>query len=220
VAGDILGNADLKPQHIHTFEGNIALEPVEWLRATTSLSYSYVLDKAEFVSFGVNNVARNLARLGVLAWQTEARLRWEERLYGYLNVTYVSGRRDLGESGYRAQLVGSHLEIYPPLILNAGLGYRLRQIPLRFTAESRFLSRRRASDSNIVENGAVYHIPAAFYLDGSVALVDMNLLEDRSTTLSFVVRNALDNRAAHPGFSGIDYPSAPRMFLIQWQQEL
>ena len=135
---------------IHTWEGNVLFRPWEWLRLQTSFSYSYVLDKAEFVYQGANSVAQNLAELGVYAWETEARVQWDEQLYAYFNFALVGGQRNLRDTGYRARLVGANLELYPPAILNAGVGYRFREIPLRLTAEARYISDRRASDSNIV----------------------------------------------------------------------
>jgi outer membrane receptor for ferrienterochelin and colicins len=220
VSGDIIGNEALRPQQIHTWEAIVSARPFEWLRAHTGLSYSYVVDKAEFAYEGVNSVARNLAELGVWSWETEVRVSWEEQLWIYANFALVEGVRDLREEGFRARLIGSDLEIYPPAIFNAGAGYRFQDIPLRLTVEARVLSDRRASDGNVVEHGAPYHLPAAFYLDVSIALVDVRLLPERSTTINFIVRNISDERAAHPGFSGVDYPSAPRTFLLQWQQEL
>jgi outer membrane receptor for ferrienterochelin and colicins len=218
--GDILGNSSLSPQQIHTWQGDITATPLEWLRIQTSLSYSYISDVAVFVPVGVNNVARNISELGVWAWETEARVNWENQLWAYANLAVVTGQRSVEEEGYRGELVGSDLQIYPPVVVNFGLTYRFQDFPLRLGAEGRFISDRRASDPNIIANGAVYHLPAAFYLDANVALVDVELFEGHMSTFTFSVRNITGERAAHPGFGGIDYPSAPRTYLLQWQQEL
>jgi outer membrane receptor for ferrienterochelin and colicins len=218
--GDIVGNASLRPQQIHTLETNFLLDPAEWIRFETTFAYSHVIDKASFTTVGVNSVARNLAQLDVLSWETELRVDWEEQLWGYANVGLVAGWQSLEASGYVAQLLGDGLEVYPTAIVNAGLGYQFVDFPLRITVEGRFLSDRRASDSNVIENGSVYTLPAAFYLNASIALVRFEALENQPTTLTFSVQNILDTRAAHPGFAGIDYPSARRTFMLVWQQEL
>src|SRR4029079_12763897 len=107
IAGDILGNSSLHPQQIHAWEAAVAARPWSWLRVQTSFSYSYLLDKAGFVQVGVNSVARNLAQIGVYAWETEARVSFEEQFYAYANFALVLGIRNLQEEGYTAALVGS-----------------------------------------------------------------------------------------------------------------
>jgi outer membrane receptor for ferrienterochelin and colicins len=218
-AGDILGNADLQPQQMQTVEADLSYTPAGWLRLETALSYNHASEVASFVPVGGNSVARNLSEIGTLAWESEARLDWEERLMAYGNLTLVRGLRETEEEGYRAELIGDELQVYPPMMANAGVSWTF-ELPLRLGVEGRYVSARRASDENLIARGAEYFLPAAFYLDGSVSLVDLPLLGSQPTTLSFGVRNALDQRAAHPGFGGIDYPSAPRLVQLQLRQAL
>jgi iron complex outermembrane receptor protein len=53
-----------------------------------------------------------------------------------------------------------------------------------------------------------------------MAYTGLKLLPYRATTLLVVGRNLLGSAGPEPGFSGVDYPLAPRTFLVQWLQEL
>src|SRR6185295_8835177 len=97
-------------------------EPLKGLRVTSGLSYSVLLDKAEFDRQGVNTVARNLAKQGTLSWETELRaIDLLDRISIYANFAFLHAVRNLGEEGYRAQLIGSANSICPAVLAHAGL---------------------------------------------------------------------------------------------------
>lgn len=216
--GDILGNEHLKPQRLHTWEIGFLYTPLDWLRFDSALSYNLATDVATFVQTGLSSEARNFDAMNVLTWETDARVDWNEMIWAYVNLSLVLGFRDSQDVGYRAELVGDSLPIYPPVILNFGLAHKITFAPIKLGVEGRFMSERRASDDNILAAGKVYTLPNAFYLDAHIELVD--LFENNSSHVMFLIRNLLDTDEAHPGFAGIDYPSAPRTFLLQWRQEL
>ncbi|AKF04453.1 TonB-dependent receptor [Sandaracinus amylolyticus] len=218
VAGDILGNPELRPQQIHTFEGQVVYRPWEWMTLQTELSYSYLINKAEFTRMGANLVARNISEVGVWSWDTLARVDWDEQLRLYASFSLVLGERGLDVSGYRADLLGTDLEAYPPGLFRAGAHYTIPGLPLRFGTQIRYVSSRRASDTNVLEAGAVYHLPDAWYWDATASVFDAELIPGGLTTITFTARNILGTDTAQPGFSGIDLPSAPRTFSVQWRQ--
>ena len=219
-AGDILGNQDLEPQHIHTFEAHATYSATEELTLQTGVAYSYLLNKAEFALVGVNKVARNLAEVGALSWETGADLTLNSTLRAYARASLQHLVRDEGEAGYRAELLGSDMLAYPWLITHAGLLYRIPHLPLRAGAEVSYFSAVRSSDTNGLENGAVYDIDPAFELGATLATVGFELLPSHETDVRLVARNLLNATNATPGFAGIDYPSAGRSVMIYASQEL
>lgn len=220
-SGDILGNRDLAPQQTHTGEAEIRFRPFEPLVVRSGVSYSIVLNKAEFTRQGFNLVARNLSEASVVTWDSDARLDWEEQLRAYASFSLALGRRNLALEGYRADLFRDDLEAYPPVMAHFGVNYRFVDLPLRFGTELSFISSRRASDNHILESAQVYHLPAAWYWDATASLTDLEFLPERNTAFTLLVRNLWGTDAPHPGFAGtIDYPSAPRMFILQVQQEI
>jgi outer membrane receptor for ferrienterochelin and colicins len=216
--GDILGNAHLKPQRLHTWEVGALYTPLDWLRLDSTFSYNLATDVATFVQTGLSSEARNFEALNTFTWETDARVNWDELLWAYVNLSLVLGFRDSTDVGYRADLVGDHLPIYPPIILNFGLAHKATFMPIKLGVEGRLIGERRASDDNILAAGKVYTLPSAFYLDAHVELVD--LFDNDSSHIMLLVRNLLNTDKAHPGFAGIDYPSSPRTIMLQWRQQL
>lgn len=217
-SGDILGNPTLDPQQIHSVEGQLRWRPWEWLTLQTGLSYSYLLNKAEFTRVGANLIARNVAEVGAWSWDSLVQLDWEEQLRVYASFSYVTGVRNLDQVGYRADLLGSDLEAYPPAMFRAGAHYTIPHVPLRFGTQIRYTSARRASDSNVLEAGVVYELPDAWYWDATLSVPDLDVFPTGRTSFTFTARNILGTTAPHPGFSGFDYPSAPRTFMLEWRQ--
>ncbi|NMB76669.1 MAG: TonB-dependent receptor [Myxococcales bacterium] len=218
-SGDIIGNPDLEPQYVHTLEGQVLWSPSEVLHLSTDVGYSLVMDQAEFTQQGANKVARNISELGALSWEAEAELHWKDWLRAYLNLTLVWVVRDRGEEGYAAELVGWRNGIYPPLTVNLGVMGRLPKLPLRLSVEASFRSSRRASDSNILAAGTPYELAPTTLLSGALTFTGLQLLPYRATTLMLIGRNLLGSAGPDPGFSGIDYPLAPRTLLLLWKQE-
>lgn len=216
--GDILGNPDLRPQRTHTIEGELHWRPADWIRVQTGLSYTYLLDKAEFSRVGGNLVARNLAEAGIWSWDTLAQVDWNQQLRMYASCSVVVGVRNSSEAGYRANLLGSDLDAYPPVMARLGAHYTLPGFPFRFGVQMRYISSRRASDANVLENGAVYELPHAFYLDATLAFFDVAVFREGRTTFTLSGQNLLGETAPHPGFAGFDYPSAPRTLFLQIAQ--
>jgi outer membrane receptor for ferrienterochelin and colicins len=219
-AGDIVGNEDLRPQYVHTIEGQVSYKPIKQLTLATNVAYSFVIDKAEFIQQGVNKVARNLSDLRSLSWETEARFKyapWIEA-YGTLEINHVT--RNLGDIGYQADLIGNDNVIYPSVLGRTGVMGTVPNVHLRATVEGSFVGSRRASDDNILAAGRSYTMDPYFLLDATISTVDVKLINDKETTISVTGRNLTGARVAVPGFGGVDYPIEPRSFMVQLRQVL
>jgi iron complex outermembrane receptor protein len=218
--GDIQGNPELEPQRVHTVELQVAYEPWDFLQISTDLAYSYLQNKAEFTLQGLNKVARNVSEVASLSWETELRARWKKWIHGYLNWSLAYVLRDLGQPGYVSQLLGAETSAYPMWLLHAGVRGQLPWVPLRLTLELSYASQRDSSDENSLEAGRVYALPASVNLNASLALFDLELLENRRSEIRLLGSNLLGEVGPDPGFGGIDYPLAPRSFMLQLWMEL
>lgn len=119
--GDVIGNADLEPQIVHTAEFQYAYRPSRFFDMSTGMSGSWLKDKAEFTPQGINLAARNLAEQRSLTWETRFDIEHYEdfNFYGAFDLVY--SERDLGQEGYVADLIGTQNVAYPTYIARSGI---------------------------------------------------------------------------------------------------
>jgi outer membrane receptor for ferrienterochelin and colicins len=217
--GDIQGNAKLKPQVIRTVELFTTAVPWSWLTATTGVFFGRVTDKTEFLPREGNLEAENVSELNSLSWETELSTNAPKWLSVYANFAYTRARRDPGVEGYQAELLGVEATAYPSYVANGGV--RARPIEgLVISSELSWVSSRRASDQNILENGSAYELPARFLWDANLRYADDFLLQnERMSALTLRMRNILGERGPEPGYGGVDYPLAPRTFMLGLEQQ-
>jgi len=218
--GDIIGNPDLKPQYVHSVEGQILYTPTKRMRITTGVAYTLVLNRAEFAQQGVNLIARNLARVESLTWENEVLAQLAAHWTSYLRFELVRTRRDIGSQGYLSQLMGSDSVIYPPFLLRAGLSGTAPVVPIRLAVEGILVGPRRASESNTVAHGGEYQLPSYVMLDASLSTEALRFIRGHSTRFMLKGRNLLGAKGPDPGYGGVDYPLAPRTILLTLQQDL
>jgi iron complex outermembrane receptor protein len=213
----VIGNSDLKPQFIHTLEGQISYRPSKLLEASTSISQSWLLDKAEFAPQGINQAAYNVASQRALAWENRLDLRHRDAFSGYLGLDVVYSRRELGQEGYTATLVGSKAVVYPPWIARLGVLVRIpsaASFPLDFMMQNILVGPRRASDASIVERGASFTLPAYLLMDLSLQTRALYLIRGHESRIALRARNVLGMDGPDPGFSGFEMPLAPRTVML------
>src|SRR5262249_8266444 len=75
-AGDIIGNTSLKPQFVHTFEGQASYKLLNHFTIESGVAYSVVQDQAEFVQRGGNLAAQNSSTLRSLSWESSLRVQY------------------------------------------------------------------------------------------------------------------------------------------------
>ncbi len=218
--GDVVGNQDLQPQFVHTVESQLSYRLTPSLSATTSVSYNYLRDKASFTALGLNKEARNTDVVETFSWETGIRYAHRRWVDAYLNVGYVSGRRDTGLEGYQGQLIGRNIGVYPDLMIHGGVNARLPWVPLRIAVTGSYIGARRASDDNVLGNAAPYDLDPYVMLGSVISTREFEFIAGHETRLSLVMRNLLDADVGDAGYAGIDYPLAPREFILNWSQEL
>jgi outer membrane receptor for ferrienterochelin and colicins len=215
--GDVVGNEHLNPQLVKTAEYQMSWLPVRLFGITSGVSYSWLADKAEFTPQGINQTARNVASQKSFSWETRA----DVRDYGYdlyASFDLVQSRRDLGQEGYAASLVGKDNVVYPPWIVRAGAMFAVPSppdVPLELGAEGIWVGPRRASDTSIVERGQSFDLPAYFQLDVTLATRELYLVPGHETRVALRGKNLLVARGPDPGFSGFEYPIQPAQIFLE-----
>ncbi|WP_437678672.1 TonB-dependent receptor plug domain-containing protein [Sorangium sp. So ce131] len=218
VPGDVIGNADLKPQLIHTVDTEVTWRPATWISASTGVSYSILNDKAEFVPRGINQTAQNVASQTSLIWATRAEVRRGDALGGYGSFEVVHSTRDSGQVGYQAELVGSAMVAYPSWIARAGAYVKLpspSSIPLELSTQGNLVGPRRAADASILENGGGFDLPVYFWWNASLVARDLWVIPGHETSVALRAKNILGATGPDPGFSGFEYPLAPREIFLE-----
>lgn len=208
--GDVIGNRALEAQQIHTVEGQLSWQPRAWLALRMGLAYNYLRNKAEFASRHLNLVAQNLAEMASVAVEWEAALNHGGWLTAYANLSLSHTVRNLGEVGYRAELLGSGDASYPGFLANAGVQALLEPLHLRASAELSAVGARGASDSNTLLHAERYSLDPYGLLGASVSTSGLALFDRGDTTLGVTGRNLLGAVGPEPGFGGVDYPLPPR----------
>jgi outer membrane receptor for ferrienterochelin and colicins len=215
---DVIGNPDLSPQRIHTLEFQLSYKPGRFWDLTSGVSYSWLLDKAEFTRQDLNQAARNVASQQSLSWETRAGLRHYEDYELYVSFEAVHSRRDLGQEGYASELIGKENTVYPSFIARAGAIVDLplfEGLPLDAVARAMLVGPRRASDATLLNSGGeVNSFPAYVWLDLSLATRALYLFPGHESRLALRARNMLWTKGPDPGFSGFEYPLPPfELFL-------
>jgi iron complex outermembrane receptor protein len=219
-AGDLIGVRNLKPQHVDTleFQGILNLGPA--FSASSGLAYNLIREKAEFVPQGLNQIAQNIAKQQTYSWETRLDANYRQRLAGYAAFEWIHSHRDLGQGGYAAQVLGTENVAYPNWIARAGATLRARfhpDIPLELSTQAILVGPTPAADASIVERGERFELPSYLWLNASLAAPNLFLIAGHETTLAVRAKNLLGERGPVPGFSGFEYPLAPREVFLELQ---
>jgi outer membrane receptor for ferrienterochelin and colicins len=214
--GDIIGNQQLQPQRVRTAEAELSYRPIRPLALRSNVALNRMDNKAEFTQLGPNTVARNLAELEVLSWETslDARFAW---LLAYASFETHRSVRNLGEDGYLPRLVERGATNYPAYIARLG-GQLFPGGKVRPGAQLRYVGPRAASDSNALARGGRYALPRYLIADASLAVTGLRVFPSEPLELSLHGHNLADVRAADPGFARVDYPIARRSFTLELRQ--
>jgi iron complex outermembrane receptor protein len=221
--GGLVGNPDLKPQTVHTFEVNGSRKFLKYFNVQTGFAYSLLLDKAEFVPQGTNQTAKNIARVQALSWESRLDAVFRDSARGYLGLDWQHPMVEYGQPSYLTQLVAGTGTEAPAWVVRLGLSGRLpvRDLfTLQLNAEGRWVDRRRASDNNILEAGNVYYLSSYFDLGASVGVVNLFLVPGHETSINLRGVNLLDHRTADPGYAGVDYPQTGREIFLELRQQI
>ncbi|HKO92651.1 MAG TPA: TonB-dependent receptor, partial [Polyangiaceae bacterium] len=184
-AGDVIGERDLKPQHVDTLEFQALFEFGPLLNLSSGVSYSQIRDKAEFAPQGLNLTAKNVAEQNSLTWETRADVRQGNVFIGYASFEWIASRRELGREGYAASLLGDENVAYPNWIGRAGVTLGIPffpDVPLDVGTEGMLVGPSAPADASIVANGGRFTLPSYLLLDASLATRDLLLVPGHETS--------------------------------------
>lgn len=214
--GDIVGNRDLNPQRVQTFELEGTYRPLPYLSIASSVAYSLLTDKAEFIPAGQYSVAANVGRLDSISWETRAQLRLPKDWQAYASFELQSTQRHAEDN--TGVTLRSDNVIYPAQQVRGGVVHWFPQAHLTATVSAAWVSPRRSTDQNAALAGRSYLLPAYVDLSAQLATYDLRLFNDLPTHIAVVGRNLLGATAAEAGFNGVDYPHMPRSFYLNVMQ--
>ncbi len=219
VSGDLLGNADLKPERAQTMELNVSGNAGSLgLSATTFVSR--LTDKTGVVEADGNLVAVNLTGAWSYGAEVEARARTDLfdaalLLDGFLNLAYQYTTLDPERAGDRRRFI----DVFPPLLASAGGTATVPGLRAALFAELRFVGERLSSFSNELLNGSEsYVLPPHLTLDLTLSSVDLKLASFGETYIAASVRNVTDADVVTPGYAGVDYPGFGRTYELRLTQ--
>lgn len=216
--GDVIGNPNLRPQYIHTVEYQMSWKPSRFAGITSGVSYSWLLDKAEFTPQGINQTARNVASQRSLSWESRFDFRYYYDVAAYTSFELIRSVRDLGQEGYAASLVGSQNVVYPDWISRSGLRFAIPSVPsvpLQLGTEALVVGPRRASNTSLVEHGSDLNFPTYLLLDTFLATREVYLIAGHETRFALRARNLLGTKGPNAGFSGFEYPLDPSAIYFE-----
>jgi outer membrane receptor for ferrienterochelin and colicins len=219
-SGDVIGNPQLKPQKVHTIELEASYDPLPFLRATSSVSYSFLSDAASFTQQGEYQIARNVAQTHGISWETRVDAHHSDLVDVYASFEANRTTRVLGQEGYVAQTIGSANVVYPAFLGHLGAHGRVPRTPLEVAVDTTWVGARDPSDTNIIASGQRYSLKPYVLLSATLSVARVKLFGDLETTFTLLGKNLLEPAAADPGFTGIDYPLAPRSVMLNVTQSL
>jgi outer membrane receptor for ferrienterochelin and colicins len=218
--GDVIGNPNLQPQYVHTIEGQLSYKPWPFLHVSTGITYSLLQKAAQITLQGVNQVATNIGEINSLSWETQIEANYKEWIKAYVNGEYNHTVRNTGYVGYRAALIGTGNIVYPSGAVRAGVLGTIPKAHLRLGLELSYFGPRSSSEANTLAHGSIYTLPDYAMLNASISTTGIKLIPDRETTFHVVGKNLTGAKGPDAGFSGFDYPLAPRTFWFELRQQL
>lgn len=204
--GDALGNTDLEPETARTLEGQLSWEARANLLMILTAYHTQVSKLIELQPFGLNQRWSNRGQEKGSGLETE--LRWQQ---------------DRHQLGLSASWHDTTVQLEQPLIplpevetasaprLLTRLNWRYVLTEAELGVEGRYVSERRASDSNIDINlRQVYTLPdyTIWRLHG--------FRQWGAHRVGLVLDNAMDKRYAEPGYGGVDLPGQRRSLWLNW----
>ena len=215
-SGDIVGNPGLNPQRVQTFEVQGTYRPVPFVSIASSVAYSLLIDKAEFIPAGQYSVAANVGRLDSISWESRAQLRLPQEWQAFASFELQSTQRHAEDTTLTN--FSSKNVIYPPYQVRGGVIHWFKQAHLSAMVSAAWVSARRATDQNAALKGRSYDLPSYVDLSAQIATYDLHWVNDTTTQIALVGRNLLGSTAGEAGFNGVDYPHMPRTFLLNVMQ--
>ncbi len=216
---DIRGSPTLAPQHAYTGEASGSWRlPSALGEVTANVYFMTVVNRVEYVQTGLYLQAQNVQDETVVGGELDARVspvRWLQLRLGLGVARSISV--DVNQATVGLPQVRNAL--FPAVQAHASASFILPG-DIRLTPELSWISERAASQSNALQNGNAYTVPAYVYLGFSASTPSYRWLGTRATSFSLRLSDLLNRRWAEPGFGGVDVPTQGLSGLLTLNQEL
>jgi outer membrane receptor protein involved in Fe transport len=217
---DLVGNPALKVQNASTGElaGTVRLGTRGEL--SLNLFVTSISGRVEFTQRGLFLEARNAANEWFAGGELDGRI----NLHSSLQLRAgASVSRLLQRDRTSAIFVtGSTPDqpLYPAISGHLLADWHLPWVGLRLIPEVSLIGPREASQSNVLERGALYSLPAYVFTAVTLSMPERKLFANRATRFSLRVTNLLGTTITEPGFNGVDVPTVGRTVLLTVVQSL
>lgn len=209
IAGEIIGNPDLKPETAKTAE--LALQWVQSanLSVGVNLFSTSVDDKVELAPAGVNQQPQNIGEQTSWGSELEVKSTWGRHLWEWQS-SYQSTDTKV-RNPFDGNLETPSV-MYPRWINQVSWRYSAPELGTA-SVQWRTVSQRRSTDSNSLYNNLV-----PYELD-KYSVLDIGFVKRVGQFEGyFKVQNLLDEEYEEPGFVGIDVPGRGRLWRLGFSQ--
>lgn len=222
--GGIIGNPNLKPERAKTLEWALMGKLFEYFTFNTSLFYTEIDDKIEYLlpNGQISNItAENVSNIYSAGLEAELNMNLTNNS-SYLNYSYE--RSILEKYDPSLELIRVKTALYPNHIIKFGNTLHLHKFFTNINIEGKYISSRIASDQNnfiydpINYKYSRYELDPYYVLDLMISSIDLNLIKNSKTRISFKIQNLLDYKYYYPGFKNYDIPGLGRMYYFRFTQ--
>lgn len=201
-SGEVNGNPDLIPETAETIELAMDWKLSQETNLSMTLFKTEVEDKVEIVGTQAFNAGLQSSE------GLEVNFIWvNQHLSISANTSWQ--KTDAETQNFIGQVVEYPSALYPKLMSNIFVGYKLHN-DISVHASYRYISERRASQTNILLNGTTPYQLDAYHL----ANVTLNYQLQENYKLFVKVENLLNQNYQHAGFNGIDIAGLPRTLFF------
>jgi len=205
-SGGIMGNPDLKPEFAHIVELNYSRKLPKFGYDFT-LYFMRIFNYIEFIPKGGGTIAENRSKISAVGLECGS--------YFERNRIKV---RAFGATGIARTDEGEELGLYPRFTFGTILSYSLNG--LKLVLEMKYVSKIKASPSNIRENGGeIYYLPQYLLTNLTLTTERLRLLKGRK---AYFICKLFEIAGSHiePGFEGVDIPSLGPRFSLSFIHEI
>jgi outer membrane receptor protein involved in Fe transport len=217
--GDVIGNADLKPENANTAEIVIGTSFLKYFNLLINGYMTNIENKVEFVKIGTNVFADNVNKINSLGFENELIFVYN-KLSSYLTFSYQSST--IIQDDNQIEIIFTKL--YPPLMVKTGINYGIPKYFLNMNLEGQYIDSRTASYQNIFAFDPIYKeeycLDSYFVMNFTLSTQNLKLIGSKETILKFKISNLLNTIYYYPGFKNFDIPCLNRYFTISITQNI
>ena len=209
IPGGIVGNPELEPEQAESYEIGLDLKASSSMNLSINGFYNIVEKKVEFIQRGGNLIAENLGDLTTSGFESSIKMK-------LLNLK-VNLNGSIQKTTLKGEETSEPVNLYPDIMFNSIISYPISHFCIDL--EHNFVGKRKASQSNILENGGeIYYLDPYNLLNLTLSTTNIRFI-GKETIFSLKVKNILGCDYEEPGYKGIDIPGFKTGFTFEVKQK-